>query len=494
LTEFNKILSFTLLGFSLVFLSCEKTEPTENSEVVLGQTTILSNSTDDEETTTNSEEEEEEEESNTTPKKYFNITSTDVAVPIGSSFLVSTKGSIENIVNDEVRDRLEWSTSDPEVLFVDNLSTKGNMIGITKGTATVTVKFEELEKTFEVSVVGEGLINISINPTVGAMNLHTKFKLSVLGFNADNTATDLTAASSFSVGNKDVLALWEIDGIFYVKAVAKGKTFVKATFGTFKYKMEINVIGPELLDFTIDSLPTYLVGEKLDLAVTATYDDSSVENIADRVKFTTSIEGLVTFDQHINGAFINPGALGDVDVTARFGGVEKTVSVRVLVNEVFFALGWDAELNTIKVPLGEPLTINFLGYSSNGTFAIDSIASYEDVSSSGLFTFGLDSEYNFAITPISTGTGKITGEYLGLAASELTVIVTDVAVTSIAVVPVNDFGEENTTACGSELLVFDALATYSDGTTGFITAESTWSSGGGLAVTTDNQFCKFLAI
>ena len=136
----------------------------------------------------------------------------------------------------------EWSSDNEEVAIVEN----GEIKGLKKGTATITVKIGAYSQSCTVTVEEIGLNEIAINQKDFELNVNDTEKLDVI-FNPANTTDDKTIEWTSSDAT-----IVSVDADGTVKALKPGTAVITATVNDKKASVKITV-KEKVLDENIET-------------------------------------------------------------------------------------------------------------------------------------------------------------------------------------------------------------------------------------------------
>jgi trimeric autotransporter adhesin len=224
--------------------------------------------------------------------------------------------------------------------------------------------------------------------------------------------------------------------------------------------------------------PTVVVGVPLPigapgLVVTALYSDGTSADVTASATFTSSDTTVL----QVSGRTLSGQKAGSATITATYQGRTATAQATVSASPLQ-SISVDS---VVPVTIGQYILITATGVFADGTKQDITGQVTWSVSDSTLVTLALDTATSKEkVTGVKAGTGSIAATLQGITGkSPLTV--TAATITAIAVTPPGQILQQGVS------MPYKATATYSDGTTGDVTSQATWSSDtAAVAVVTSN--------
>jgi RHS repeat-associated protein len=337
-----------------------------------------------------------------------------------------------------------WTTSNSSVASV----VAGNVTGITPGAATITATAEGLSATASVTVT-KVLTAIVVSPATLTLAHHATGQLTATATYSDGSTGDVTSSATWTTSNAAAASV--ANGT--VSGEAPGIATITATLQTFSATATVTVgatastlaIAPG--SATIDHHAT------TKLTATLTYSDGTTADATSSATWTSSNDAIAAV---VSGA-VTGNAPGTVTIIATTNGVTATATITI--NRVLTAIAVDPAALTL---------------AHQATGQLTATATYSDGTTSDVTSSAAWSSSDDAIAQVTNGTVTATAPGSATIAATLetfsataTVTVT-ATMTSLAVVP-----STATIAAGATRQLV-AQATYSDGSTGNVTA--TWTS------------------
>lgn len=227
---------------------------------------------------------------------------------------------------------------------------------------------------------------------------------------------------------------------------------------------EIGDVAPSLSLIELSpASPTIVVGVPFTgFLVTALYSDGTSSDVTATASFSSSDTSII----QVSGRTFNGQKAGAATVTATFQG--RTATARVTVSA--------SPLQSISIDGVAPVSVGqFILITATGLFAdgtkqdITTQATWTSTDTS-LATLGLDTATSKEkVTGVKAGALAVTATLQGIT-GKVAVTVTAATISRIDVTPAQPILQKGVSQS------FQATASYSDGTTGDVTAQATWTS------------------
>lgn len=327
------------------------------------------------------------------------------------------------------------------------------------------------------------LQSLAVSPATLTVGTGAIQGYTVTGTYSDATTQDLTASASWTSSATGVATVVSTTGV--ATSVAAGSATITASVSgkTANAALTVTATATKKLSNTVTNpitvTPAYVnitPGTTKQLTATGTYSDNSTADISSSVTWTSSDKTVATVNN--SGLVTAGGATGSVLITASKGAAKSVSRVRIMtttpssltVSPQFVQTGhsWDPAT-------WASATIGIYGQSSYpASWALPSCtpANAAYVDADGWIYANLAGTCQLTAS-VSTNSGTITSP-------ATTLTIADPTISSITVTPAT------TTVANGGTLQFNAMATYSDGTTKDLTNMVQWSSSNTAAITIAN--------
>jgi uncharacterized protein YjdB len=302
------------------------------------------------------------------------------------------------------------------------------------------------------------LTAIAATPGTASVAVGAKQQFTAMATYSDGSTADVTATASWTDTNAKVATITSSGD---ATAVAAGSTTVTASLDTITGTAALTVAAASKTLTAIAITPgtaNILAGATQQFTATATYSDSSTENVTATVSWTTSNAVVAK----INSAGLATAlASGSATVTATLSGVSGSANLAVTVPAATLAsIAVTPTIATIAAKATQQFAATGT-YSDGSTANITSTVSWT-TSSAAVATVSASG----LATGVAAGSATVTASLSGVAGTA-TLTVTPI-LTSISVSPTTP-----SIAVGATQQ-FAATGTYSDGSTQPVTA--TWTA------------------
>lgn len=388
------------------------------------------------------------------------------SVPIGAPQQFTATASYADGASRDVTTSSAWSTDSAGVASVN--ASSGMATGVAGGVAGIGATFGGKSGAAALTVTPETLVSLAIGPLNRSIAIDGRLQFQAMGTFTDGTTRDITAASTFSSATP-AFASMLADGS--ATGVAAGTSVVSVRSGALSASTNLSVTSATLI--SLDVTPangSIAAGATMQFTATATYSDASTSDVT-RYSAWSSAAGNVASVASPSGLATGV-AQGTAPITASFAGKSATRTLTVTsATVVSLAL---APANA-SIPVG-------------GVQQFMATATYSDGSSGDVTA---SSAWNSASTAVATvlqngaahgvagGNAVITATFRGKSATQ-TLTVRGATLSAIAVTPAG------VAIAVGDTRQFIATASYSDGSTGNVTASSSWTSGKLVVATVNN--------
>jgi uncharacterized protein YjdB len=316
------------------------------------------------------------------------------------------------------------------------------------------------------------LKSIAVSPASGSVTAGSKLQLGVSATYSDGSVVKVTSGVTWS---SSAAAIATVDSGGDVTAVAPGSATITAAFQGVSGSATLTIKAPTvtLSSIAISPAPaTVQAGATLQLTATGTYSDGSTGDITSQAAWTSADKTIATVD---SSGKVTGVAAGSASITAIFQGVSASTTLQVTTATVTLS-SITVSPSTASVQVGASQQFTATGtYSDGSTGDVTSQATW---SSADKTIATVDAKGN--VTAVAAGSTNISATFQGMSASAtLKVTAATVTLSSISVTPAT------ASVQAGSALQFTATGTYSDGSTGDITSQATWTSADTTIATID---------
>ncbi|MGK5069655.1 ice-binding family protein [Janthinobacterium sp. RT4P48] len=344
------------------------------------------------------------------------VTPATATVAIGAGQQFTAIATYSDGSSQDVSAKAAWTSATPAAATVN--ASSGVAAGVTAGNSNIAATFGGKSAAAQLTVSPATLTAIAITPLTPSIAIGGTQQFAVSGSFSDGATRDVTAVSVFASANPATASM-AAGGLALGKIA--GTTQITATTGTLTASTVLTVTPAVLLSIAVTPQnPTVLIAATRQLAVIATYSDSST---ADVTSGSTFVSATPASSSVASGGLVTGVSAGTSVMTASFSG--KTAGTTVTVPA--------ATLVSIAVT---PATTSI---AVGGVQQFVATATYSDnsnaiITNSAIWTSGTVANATVLNTGIATGiaagTSSITATAAGQSGSAL------LTVTSVAIPPV----------------------------------------------------------
>jgi uncharacterized protein YjdB len=378
-----------------------------------------------------------------------------------------------------ITNQVTWISSNNAVAVVSNVNnSEGLATPVAPGSVTVTAARGTTTGTATLTVTSSTLVSISVTANPSTIADGTTSQLTAIGVYSDNSNQDLTESVTWSSATTTVASISNTVGTRgRATGVDPGTSVITATLGAISGMATLTVTPATLSSIAITpGTQMIALGTEQQFVLTGTYSDTSTQTLTDVASWTSSMPLIAS----ISNTAPNIGkatalTVGTTTITAAYGG--QTAMATLTVS--------NATLVSLQIQQLNPSVANGVDVS----FTV--VGTYSDTSTQTLTTSATWTSSNPAVATISNATGtegraetlavgttSISASIGAIVAPAQTLTVSAATLVSIAVTPPTPSIANGTTQ------QFTATGTYTDGSTGDLTASATWSTIAGTGTAT----------
>jgi uncharacterized protein YjdB len=384
-----------------------------------------------------------------------------LGIGIGQQYTATaiySDGSTQDLVSG-----VTWSSSAPGVATINS---SGLATTVGAGSATITAKVGSFTDTTLLTVVAANLVSISVTPTPVSIAIGTDQQFTAVGSFNDGS-TQLLTSVTWSSSSSSVAT---INSAGLATAVGTGTSTITASSGSVNGTAALTVTGATVTSITVTPANSNMpVGTTKQFTATATFSDSSSEDVTASVLWGSSKPGVASINNH---GLVSSVATGSTTISAVLGSVTGTTTLTVTT----------VKLVGIAILPSNPRieARTFVKFTAVGTFSDGStgsnLAGVSWKSSTPKIASLRSSGTAFGK---KTGSATITASASGLKGTT-TLTVSNGTLVSVAITPANS------TVSNGSTQQFTATGTFSDSTTQDITLNVHWSSSHSSVATVAN--------
>jgi phospholipase C len=405
------------------------------------------------------------------------VTPTNPSFASGTVEQLSARGIYSDGSTMDLTSSVSWVSGDLTIATVD---AQGLATAVAVGSTTITASMNGVSGTTAANVTSASPISIAVTPAVATVSPGSSEQFTATATFNDGSIQDVTQVAQWSSSITSVASFSGSQGI--ATGTASGTTAITAAFGGASGSTTLTVSSASLVSIAVTPGSVSVApGITQQLVATGTFSDGTTQDLTARANWSSSATGAAIVT--------SPGVLtaiesGTANVTASSGSVTGTAVANV-TSATLNSVAIGPQSVSTAVPGIQPFTAT--GTFSDGTNQDVTGLGYWTSSNAAVATVGDSAGTSGVTTALSAGTTSI-GVSCGAINSAASLTVSFATLASIAISP-----QSPSIAVGATQQ-FTATGTYSDGSSGNLTASVTWnSSAAGVAVISNQAGSSGLA-
>jgi len=151
-----------------------------------------------------------------------------IAIPLGSMHQFTATGIFEDEIDDDITDKVDWTSSDITVARVSNdIPNKGLVNVVAVGTAYIRATFQNKTGYSSLAVLSPELISIQISPSdIFALDIGETRQLYANGYYTNSTVNDITNLVTWISSKPDIIRV--TNGL--IEGLSSGQAEISASF------------------------------------------------------------------------------------------------------------------------------------------------------------------------------------------------------------------------------------------------------------------------
>ena len=394
-----------------------------------------------------------------------------VTLAPGSSAQLTVTAFLDDGTQADLTQSIKWETSDDKIVTVD----AGLLTAVDPGSAAISVQWEDLKASVEVTVTAYELVSIRIEPDTINLEIGDSLPLQAIGVYENQAEVDLTLSVQWSSSDRSVATVANSSGQEgVVSALTPGNTAISASFNNIEGQASITVSEAQLvsLEFASDSV-SIREGSTEQLEVYGIYSDMSKREVTALVSWTSDNANVVSVSNAGNDKGTIQGiATGMASITASLDGVSASIAV-VVTPPGLMEIVISPDNQTIEEQTR--LTYTAQGIYSNGRTEDISTEVMWSVRDPRIATISNIENAEGVLLAQDDGSTLVRASLDGIT-GEANLTVTAPSLTGIQITPMNP------TLNIGDFSGLAATAVYSNGTTRNISRDAQWNSSDSMVV------------
>jgi parallel beta-helix repeat protein len=389
-------------------------------------------------------------------------------IPMGTTQQFTATGSFTDGSTQNLTGTVQWSSDTPAVGLMST-TTPGLLSSEGTGTANITATSGSVSGATQLTVTTAALVSIAVTPGEASIALGTSQQFTATGTFTDGSTQNLTGMVTWSTdtpGTGTISNTVPTQGL--ATSVGTGAANITASSGTISGTAQLAVTAAALVSIAINP-PTASIplGTTQQFTATGSYTDGTTQDLTQNGQWTSTAATVATIsDTPGTMGLASPLTTGTTTIGISSGGVSATASL--VVNPaalVSIAINPPAA----SIALGTTQQFTATGtYTDHSTQDVTSVVTWSSSSTSTAIISDTLGSYGLA-TSASQGMTTITATS-GAVSATAALTVNGPNLISIAITP------GNAALPLGESLQFDAVGTYTDGSTQDLTQTAVWAS------------------
>ncbi|MDO5295149.1 MAG: leucine-rich repeat protein [bacterium] len=248
---------------------------------------------------------------------------------------MSAQADYDDGTSQDVTEQARWEVSDAAVAEVDN----GLVSALAPGTVTVTASFGEFSAEAEITVTEAELVSVTLDKTELQLSAYHSETLSAAANYADGTSININAEAEWTSSSADIAAVsTESTGsgtAVTVQGFAPGTAVITAAYKGLTAQCRTTVSDNPItaLEICPESGTTVPAGETIKLRAMATFSDQTEADVSSTADWSSNKPEKAEVDKGTVTGLEEDDA---VTVTAKAGGFEASVNIKVGYNYIIF--------------------------------------------------------------------------------------------------------------------------------------------------------------
>lgn len=376
----------------------------------------------------------------------------------------SVSGSFSDATSQDLTFDADWVSSAPAVAAISNDPvSKGLAVAKGMGDTTISATFAGISSSTLLTVTAAALQSISISPANPTLLSLSRAGFTAVGRYSDGSTAEITDQVAWSSTSSDIAT---VSSAGAVKTLMSGTTSIRAALAGVTGKVDLKVTGGNLTRLTISPLnPRLVKGTAGRITASGAFSNGSSRDISGAVDWTANSDFVTITAPGGNLVWLNPAAVtaGTV-ITAKSGTVFADTTLSVT----------SPQLRSITIT---PASLELTAATSDQlrVTALFSDGSSQDVTMSSdwssdavtIATAGNSGITKGRVSAVANGSAIISASYGGIT-QKSAIIVKSRTLRDLTI-------SGTTSAVVGNQLPLTATATYTDGVSKDITADTAWS-------------------
>ena len=405
------------------------------------------------------------------------ITPGSPSIANGTSAALTATGLYSDGTSQDLTAQVTWQSSDSSIATVGTAAPNSGLVAaVGVGGATISATLGSTSDSVSLTVTGETLTSIVVDPVLPSLAKGTQLQMSAIGEFSDGSTQDLTRAATWTSSADTVAAVGSTDGSRgLVTSASTGTTTITASLSGVDGSTILTVTNAVLSSINITAhSSTVPSGAKMQASAVGTFTDGSTRDITDQVTWVSSQTSKATVSNASGSkGLITALAPGAINITATLSGITASHPIAV-TNATLASINVNPPSLSIAAGVSSSLTATG-NYSDGSTLDVTDQVSWLTSDASVMQVSNAAGNQGY-VTAISPGSADINATLGGITGTSR-ITVTNATLSTIEVTPASPSVAEGLK------MSMHATGHFSDSSTLDITGQVTWqSSDTGIAV------------
>ncbi len=405
------------------------------------------------------------------------ITPEGPSLGVGDEVSLTLSGTFDDGSVQDLTESAAWSSDAPDVAQVGNTpGRRGVVTGLAIGEALVGASFGGLSAEVRVTVNDAALVALVVAPATATLPVGGDLRFVATGTFADGSERDLSGEVAWTSSEPSVAVIASAGArAGTASGVAAGSATITATRDGVSVTASLTVTAARLVSLAVTPVDaTTTAGLRTAYTATGTFSDGAEADLTALALWSTADADVATVSNAPGSeGQLNAVGAGTTTVSASFEGVTGSTSVTVVGPRL---LEVQVSPVTFDAEAGRRIQYTAVAIFSDGER--QNVTGRASWSSSAASVASVDGRGR--VDTLAAGVTTLTATFDGLSGSA-TLTVTDAVLVEVQVTPVAP------TLAAGQLVRFQAVAIFSDGTSRNVTGEATWSSSAPATLTVSND-------
>jgi len=392
----------------------------------------------------------------------------------GTSTRLTAVGNFSGLFTRDISDEVVWTTADQAKADFVAGGGSGRIRGKASGSVILTASKGAVSTQYTLTVSSATITGLTISPTAPSVAKGLTAQFTANGSFSDATTQDLTFDAAWTSSDTTVATIGDtLASKGLAQTVAAGSTTITASFNGASNSTVLTVTVPVLQSIAVTSTtPAALSLSTATFTATGTYTDKSTVPITSlaTTNWSSSQTGVATI---ASGGAAKTLSQGTTTITAAVGSISGFMNFKVT--------GGNLTGITLSAPNVTLVKDTSIRMTATGTFSNGSAILSRDIS--GVVDWTVTDATKAVVTVAGTNLVWLKASAVTVAGVPTTVTAKSGSVTATANLTVTNPSPLSIAMSPTTLELysetggrFTLAATYNDGTTQDVTADSSWSS------------------